>query len=464
MLTRDLLTANQNTAIQFAKNTENCALYLHMGGGKTASGLTVYHDLHDAFECRRMLVVAPLRVARKVWKDELAAWAHLCGLQIATIVGTPAQRVAALKTPANIHTINREMVPWLVSRFLSDTGKPLMKFPWDLVLLDEAQSFKSQSSQRWKAMVRLRKAFYFRILEASGTPAPNGYGDLWSQIFLLDGGKRLGATEEDFQRRWFTPPTGEFAKWIIRPTAKVEIQEAISDIVLAFENKDPPNVNNFVRVSLPREALATYKRMEMEFIAEVKGRTLTAVNAGVLYGKLLQLSNGAVYIGQKIGQTREWLEFHQEKIAALEELLEGIGGKVLVVYHFQHDLQRIQAALERSERNWALLRTDAQFSAWAGGAYDVGVLHPGSAGHGLNDVYKAGAEDLIHFGLTPNLELYQQVNARMKGGHRGKDLNVMYHHIVADFTVDEDYVELLKRKAYDQDDLMLSLARRVKGQ
>lgn len=432
-----------------------------MGYGKTASGLTIYADSRHDMDVRRVLVVAPLRVARKVWADELDAWAHLRGLTIAKIIGTPAQRVAALKTPADIHTINREMVVWLASRFLNDTGKPVMRWPWDLVLLDESQSFNNQGSERWQAMHRLRKAFYFRVLEMSGTPAPNGYGGLWSALYLLDQGKRLGTSEDAFKRRFFSPPTGQFAKWLIRPTAKVEIQTLIKDIVLAFENKDPPNVNNFVRVSLPKEALATYREMEKKYIAEVKGRTLTAVNSAVLDGKLLQLANGAVYTGQKIGQKKEWLEFHGEKIAALEELLEGISGKVVVVYYFQHDLERITAALERSDRNWARLRTDEQFNRWAAGVYDVGVLHPGSAGHGLNDVYKAGAEDLIHFGFTNNLELYQQVNARMKGGHRGKGLEVMYHHIVTDFTRDDDYVQLLKTKAYDQDDLMLSLARRI---
>lgn len=428
-----------------------------MGHGKSCVGLTIFRDSWADFDVRRMLVVAPLRVARKVWADELANWAHLQGLTIAKIIGTPAQRVKALQTPADIHTVNREMVPWLASRFLSDTGKALMLFPWDLVLLDESQSFNNQGSERWQAMYRLRKAFYFRVLEASGTPAPNGYGGLWAPIYLLDQGKRLGTSEEAFKHRFFTPPTGQFAKWNIRPTAKAEIQALIKDIVLAFENKDPPNVNNFIRVTLSREALTTYKRMEREAIAEVKGRTLTAVNAGVLDGKLLQLANGAVYVDKE----HNWVEFHTEKIAALEELLEGINGKVIIVYHFQHDLQRITAALVRSGRNWARLRTDEEFTRWASGAYDTGVLHPGSAGHGLNDVYKAGAEDLIHFGLTNNLELYQQVNARMKGGHRGKNLNVMYHHIVADQTRDDDYVTLLKGKAFDQDDLMISLSQRM---
>lgn len=461
MLTRDLLTSNQSKAIQWGRSHENSALWMPMGHGKTSSGLTIYSDSRNDFDVRRMLVIAPLRVARKVWSDELAVWAHLQGLTIARIIGTPAQRVAAIKTPADIHTINREMVPWLASRFLDSNGKPLMNWPWDLVDLDESQSFNNQESQRWKALVRLRKAFYFRILQQTGTPAPNGYGGLWSAIYLLDQGKRLGTSEDDYKHRYFTPPSGEFAKWILRDTAKEEIQREIGDIVLAFENKDPPNVNNFVRVTLPKEALATYKRMEKHFIAEVKGQRLTAANAGVLDGKLLQLANGAVYLPQVAGQKKEWLEFHGEKIAALEELLEEITGKVLVVYHFQHDLQRIRKVLERSERKSALLRTDAEFSAWAAGAYDTGVLHPASAGHGLNDVYKAGAEDLIHYGLTNNLELYQQVNARMKGGHRGKNLDVMYHHIVADGTRDDDYVKLLKRKAYDQDDLMLSLSRRM---
>lgn len=459
MLSRSQLTDYQRKGVQFGVEHENCALYMPMGFGKSVTGLTIYKDLREAFEARRMLISAPLRVARKVWMDELSTWAHLQGLTIARIVGTPSERVAALKTPADIHTVNRENLDWLVSRFVRD-GKPVMNWPWDLWFLDECQNYAEQSSVRHKAVYTARSAFKTtgipRLIEASGTPVPNGYGKLWGQFRLLDGGERLGKSEEAFKERFFDPPRGEFAKWTLKETAAKEIQELIADITFAIENTEPPLPKNFIRVQLSQDEQATYKRMEREYIAEVKGKTLTAVNAGVLDGKLLQLANGAVYTGEG----REWVEFHRQKVEALEETIDGISGRIILVYYYRHDLERMEAILRRSERVWNRLRSDRDFGEWAEGRYDIGVLHPASAGHGLNDVYKAGARDLIHFGLTNDLELYDQVNARMKGGHRGKDLDVMLHHIVADNTRDDDYVALLKFKAYDQDDLMRSLARR----
>ena len=458
MLTRENLYGYQRHAATFIREHENCALWVDMGLGKTVSGLTAFSDLLHSFDCRRALVVAPLRVASKVWSDEVQTWSHLQGLHVSRIIGTtPAARMKGLRAPADIHTINRENLPWLEAQFIQN-GKQTVRWPWDIVFLDESQSFKSQSSQRWKSISRLRPLFP-RLVELTGTPAPNGYEDLWAQYNLLDG-TRPGSTESAFRDRWFTPPTGQFAKWILRDKGEEEIQAAVADITLSLKAEDyldlPPVVENFVRVQLSWAALNTYKEMERDLIAQVKGKTLTAVNMGVLDGKLLQLANGAVYVDGK-----NWVEFHQEKVAALEELLEGISGKVLVAYAFQHDLTRIEKALERSGRKWALLRTDASFAAWAAGEYDVGVLHPASAGHGLNDVYKAGAEDLIHFGLTNNLELYQQVNARLTGGHRRQGRSVKIHHIIAENTRDTEYVALLRKKAVTQDDLTTSLAVRI---
>lgn len=427
-----------------------------MGLGKTVSALTAFSDLRGSFDARRCLVVAPYRVASKVWSDEVGEWSHLSHLHVARIVGTPKQRMKALRTPADIHTINREQIPWLEAQFIAH-GKQHTKWPWDMVALDESQSFKSQSSERWKSMSRLRRLFPL-LVELTGTAVPNGYGDLWGQIHLLDGGKRLGNTEVSFRDRWFTPPQGQFAKWNLRDSAEKEIQEAVRDIVLALRAEDylelPPVVDNYVRVQLSPAAMRVYKDLSREYIAEARGHTLTAVNAGVLDGKLLQLASGAFYTGEE----RQWQEFHTEKIEALVELIEGIPGKVLVAYAFVHELERIQKALGRCDRSWAVLRTDESFAAWAAGEYEIGVLHPASAGHGLNDVYKSGAEDLIHFGLGPNLEFYQQVNARLTGGHRRMGRNVKIHHIVADGTRDEGYVRLLKSKAATQDDLTRSLA------
>jgi hypothetical protein len=455
MLDRDDLHHYQHRAVEFIKSHDNCALWVGMGLGKSVTTLTAFSDLLAAFDVRRMLVIAPLRVARKVWLDEIHTWAHLKHLSLSVIGGTEKQRVAAMRTPSDIHTINRENTQWLEAQFLTN-GKQIMRWPWDLVVLDESQSFKSQSSKRWKSMRRLRRLFP-RMVQLTGTPSPNGYGDLWSQLYLLDRGERLGITEKAFTERWFDlEGYGQFKTPVLKRGAEPEIQRAVADIVLSLREEDyldlPEVIETFVRVTLPESAMRTYREMAKKYTAEVAGTPLTAVNAGVLDGKLLQLANGAVYIDGE-----EWVEFHTEKLDALEELIEGISGKMLVAYHYRHDLERIQTVLRKGVRPWSILRSDKSFVEWASGNYEIGVLHPASAGHGLNDVYKAGAEDVIHFGLNPSLELYQQVNARLTGGHRRAGKNIRIHHIVADGTRDDHYVGLLQSKAATQDGLQQGL-------
>ena len=464
MLDRKDLLPYQNHSVQFTKDHPNCAKWVDMGLGKTVVECTAFADMQRSFEATRMLVIAPKRVARRVWSDEVKEWKHLNHLSVSRIVGDADECFEALRTKADIHTIGRERVPWLKAQFLDDKGKLKYRWPWDVVVIDESQSFKSQSSQRWKALTSLRP-YFPRLVELSGTPSPNGYGDLWSQFYLLDKGRRLGDSERSFKDRWFTPPVGMFTKWNLSPQGARQIREAIKDMVLSLREEDylqlPPITNNFIRVTLSPAAMRTYKEMEREYIAEVAGKKLTAVNAGVLDGKLLQLANGAVY---HVG--KEWVEFHSAKTEALDETLEAMPGKALIAYGYQHDLARIQKVVAKRAtedgRTWSVLKTDASFDAWAKGEIDWGVLHPASAGHGLNDMYKAGCEDIIHFGLTNNLEWYQQVNARIGGGHRRAGKNIRVHHIVADGTRDQDYMTLLKNKAATQDGLTDSLAVRIR--
>lgn len=463
MLDRSDLYAYQRHAVEFIKAHPSCALWVDMGLGKTVATLTAFADLQDSLQAERMLVIAPKRVARRVWSDEVAEWSHLRGLHVSRIVGSAAQCFDALRTKADIHTIGRERVPWLAAQFL-DGKKLKYRWPWDVVAVDESQSFKSQSSQRWKALASLRP-YIARMVQLSGTPSPNGYGDLWSQFYLLDRGQRLGNSEAAFKERWFTPPVGMFTKWNLSPAGAAQIRDAVKDCVLSLREEDyltlPPITDNFIRVTLSSSALATYREMEREYIAEVAGHKLTAVNAGVLDGKLLQLANGACYTGDR----REWVPFHDAKLEALDETLEALPGKVLIAYTFQHDLARIQGVVEKRSlsegHRWGILRSDASLDSWARGEIDWGIIHPASAGHGLNDMWKAGCSDIIHFGLTNNLEWYAQVNARLTGGHRRTGRNIRVHHIVADGTRDDDYVRLLKHKSLTQDGLMAALAVRL---
>ncbi|MDE2096988.1 MAG: DEAD/DEAH box helicase [Patescibacteria group bacterium] len=461
MLQRKDLHPYQERGATFQKEHKNCAEWIFMGGGKCVTTLTAFADMQDSLDARRMLVIGPKRVARTVWSGEVDAWSHLNHLRVSRIVGDAEQCFCALKQPADIHTLGRDRTAWLHAQFIKD-GKQVVEWPWDVVVLDESQSYASQSSQRFKALASLRMLTRFpRMVQLTGTPMPNGYEKLWSQMWLLDRGKRLGRSERAFRERWFTPPIGIFQQWRIKPGAPREIQERVKDIVYCLREDDylslPPVVDNFIRCTLSPAAMSTYKRMEREFITEVAGKKLTAVNAGVLDGKLLQLANGAVY-----HEGKNWAPFHDAKLEALEETLEGIAGKALICYGFNHDKARVLALLDRcaktEDRTYRLLDSDHDFEDWAAGRIDWGILHPASAGHGLNDVYKAGAEDLIFFGLTNNLELYQQARARVTGGHRRAGRNIRIHHIVADGTRDDAYVALIKKKALDQDNLMASLA------
>lgn len=462
MLQRSDLYAYQRHAVDFIKSKRNAALWAHPGLGKTCSTLTAFEDLRDAGLANKMLVIAPKRVARRVWSDEITQWSHLSHMTTSRIVGDADQCFAALKADANVYTIGRDRMAWLHAQFVTN-GELKVRWPWDVVVCDESQSFSSASSQRFKALADLRvKAKFPRMVQLSGTPMPNGYGKLWSQLWLLDRGKRLGANQTAFRDRWFTPPVGVFSTWRIKPHAPAEIHAQLKDIVLALRETDyldlPPIVDNFIRCEMSEAAQATYKRFEREFIAEVSGKKLTAVNAGVLDGKLLQLSNGACYTGEG----REYVLFHDAKIEALAETLESMNGKkALIAYAFQHDLARIKKALGEQDELWIVLKSDESFEAWARGEYTYGVLHPASCGHGINAIAKADVSDIIHFGMNPNLELFQQVNARLTGGHRRTGRNVVVHYIVTDSTRDDAYVALLKRKALTQDNLMAALAAKV---
>lgn len=458
MLDRSNLYTYQQRAVEFIKTHDACALWVDMGLGKSISTLTAYADLLASFDARRALIVAPLRVARRVWTDEIANWQHVSHLTTSRILGTVKQRWAAIKVPADIHLINRENMRWLESQFINGK-KQVRKFPWDLVVLDESQSFKNQSSHRWKAVRKLRRLAP-RMVQLTGTPSPNGYGDLWGQFYLLDQGQRLGATETAFRDRWFTPDQNQagFTTWHLKEGADVQIQAAVADIVLSMREEDyldlPPVKMNYVRVELPELARKAYRRLARQYITEFGGKTINAVNAGACVGKLIQLANGAVYHDDK----GNWTQVHDAKVEALLELLEGVSGPAIIVYGFRHDKARLSAALAKTGKRWALLDSEQSVTDWNAGKTDYLLLHPASAGHGLN-LQQSGSEALIWFGLTNNREWYDQANARLIGGHRRAGRNVVVHHIVADDTVDDDLIGLLASKGQLEYGLKTALAR-----
>ena len=441
-------------------------LWADVGTGKTVSALTALKELFNRFDIQRVLVVGPRLVAERVWHTEVTEWSHLQGLRVSRVVGTAAQRLKALAVDADIYTISRDNVEWLEALFIrivgaKPDGSPIRaqyrKWPFDTLILDESQSFKAQSSKRTKSIRRLRR-LAARCYLLTGSFLPNGYRDVWSQMYLVDGGKRLGTTEDHFLRRYFSKevndgiPTYELLKG-----AGEEIDRLISDVVLVMRDMQPPVDKNFIRVSLDKSELKTYREMVRNSCLSLNGKEINAINAGVLWGKLLQMANGAVYDAEK-----KWHVLHTKKIEASVEVLESLPRPVIIGYGFVHDVERIQAALERAGISGVgILRTGRSLDDWRAGRIQVGIMHPASAGHGLNDLYVSGAENLIWFGLTPNREFYDQLNGRLTGGHRRTGRKVCIHHIICDQTVDEDGVAMLDFKGEQQLRAQINIARRI---
>lgn len=377
-------------------------------------------------------------------------------------MGTPKQRLAALRSGAALTTINRENVGWLESLFLEKKGtkwRQINRWPWDMIILDESQSFKSQSSYRFKALRRLRK-LCASLCQLTGTPAPNGYDDLWSQLYLLDGGQRLCPSQTEFRERWMKPTGYEGYSWTVRDAScRIEIQQRVSDIVLSMKADEylklPPIIFNKVMTSMTPTQRRIYDRMRREFVTGFNNQEFTAANAAVLQGKLLQLANGAIY---RDGWDRAHEVFHDHKLEALEELLEGLSGPVIVAYSYQSDRKRLSEWLTRKGICWAILSADKDFDRFRAGKVNVGVMHPASAGHGLNDLHLSGSENIIWFGLGPNLEYFQQLNARLTGGHRAMGKNIVIHLILMEDTEDLKILTLLTSKDVTQDDLTRSVS------
>lgn len=465
MLNRSDLTPSQLQTIDHVKSTPRCAAWVPMGHGKTVSALTAFSDLLESFDARRMLVTAPLRVARDVWHAEVEEWAHLRGLTVSRIVGSRSQRLAAYRKPADIHTVNREQLDWLFRGHVEELGpsrfKQVRRWPWDVFTMDEAQSFKNASSNRTLAAHRISTfGLSERIVELTGTPASNGYANLWSQLFILDHGRRLGVSETAFLERWFNPPpVGEY-RWRIKAGAAEEIQALIADIVLSIPDSNPPLPINEVRIQLPAKVLKDYQRFQREALLALQGEIITAANAGAVSNKLLQMASGFVYTEDKRG-----LHLHDEKFGKLADMLDELAfsGPVLIAYNFVEERERIGAFLNRYcsvGQRWSPLKSERHLQEFASGYTDFGIIHPASGGHGLNSLYKSGAKNIVWLGPTPDLELFQQLNARLAGGHRRSD-GVGLHVLLAEGTVDLRYMQMLHDKDMDQTGLVRALVRSV---
>ena len=417
------------------------AVFLEMGLGKSVITLTALFDLIlDQFLIRKVLVIAPLRVARDTWPLEIRKWDHLSGLTYSVVVGNESERRTALMRTADIYIINRENVDWLITK----SGIP---FDFDMVVIDELSSFKSHQAKRFKSLLKARPSVK-RIVGLTGTPSSNGLMDLWAEFRLLDLGQRLGRYISHYRAAYFMPDKRN-AEVIFNykplPGAEDAIYQKISDVTISMKSCDylklPECVTNEVPVVMNDKEIAVYDRFREDMVTKIKDKEIDAANAAVLSGKLLQMANGAVYDEEKVS-----CHIHDRKLDALEDLIEGANGKpVLIAYWYQHDAERIRARFPVRE-----IKTSQDIEDWNAGKISVAIIHPASAGHGLN--LQAGGSTLIWFGLTWSLELYQQTNARL---HRqGQKDTVIIYHIIAKGTIDEDVMKALRKKEKTQDALI----------
>ncbi|MDL2205816.1 DEAD/DEAH box helicase [Eubacteriales bacterium OttesenSCG-928-N13] len=432
----------QRYATEFILLHPQAAVLLDMGLGKSVITLTAIHELIlNRFEVSRVLVIAPLRVARDTWPLEIEKWDHLRGLSYSVAVGTESQRKAALRQPTFIHIINRENVQWLIE-------ESRLPFNYDMIVIDELSSFKSHQSKRFKALMKVRSQVQ-RIVGLTGTPSSNGLMDLWAEFRLLDMGKRLGRFITHYRDEFFLPDKRnqqQIFSYKPKPGAEDEIYRRIADITISMRAVDhlnmPQRLENCVSVTMDAKERLSYDQMQQDLIVRVQGEEIDAVNAAALCGKLCQMANGAAYT-----EGKDIVSIHDHKLDALEDLIEGARGKpLLVAYWFKHDLERIKKRFAVRE-----LKASQDITDWNAGKIPVALIHPASAGHGLN--LQAGGSTLIWFGLTWSLELYQQTNARLWRQGQKSD-TVVVHHIITKDTIDEQIMMALSRKDKTQTALM----------
>lgn len=437
----------QKRAIQMVIDKPKMGLFLSMGLGKTVITLTAIQDLmYDYFEIRKVLVIAPLRVSEDTWSRESEKWDHLKDLRISKILGTAAQRKAAVEDEADIYVINRENVVWLVEN--------CRRWDFDMIVIDELSSFKNPQSKRFRA---LRKVIAKspRVVGLTGTPSPNSLMDLWAQMYLLDRGERLGRTLGAYREEFFQPGARNgyvVYKWDLRQGAQEEIEKRISDLCVSMSAKDyltlPKRIDNVIPIKLSEQELGLYKTLESEQLLHLSEEDdIVALSAAAVVAKLLQIANGRAY-----NTEGEPVDIHRKKLEALQEIIEDTDSPVLVFYSFRHDLEAIREAIPEARE----LGGPKDIKDWNEGRVRILLAHPASVGYGLN--LQDGGHTIVWYGLTWSLELYQQANARLY--RQGQKKPVIIHHLVAEGTVDEQVMKALEAKDMSQAALLAALKER----
>ena len=437
----------QKYAIEFIESHPIAAVILQMGLGKTVCTLTaIEHLMYDTFEVSKVLIVAPLRVAKVTWSDEIDKWDHLSHLTYSVAVGSEKERLSALKKKADLYMINRENLQWLIEK----SGLP---FDYDMVVLDELSSFKSWQSKRFRAFMKVRPKVQ-RVVGLTGTPSSNGLMDLFAEFKCLDMGERLGRFIIQYRNAFFIPDrmNGQVVySYKLRPFAEEEIYRRIGDITISMKALDhlkmPELIENRYPVYMDDGEKQQYESMKKNLILPyLENEAITAANAAALSGKLCQMANGAVYSDE--GSVAH---IHDRKLDALEDIIEAAQGPILLCYWFKHDLERITKKLDELKVEYARISSDGSIRMWNEGKFQVGLIHPASAGHGLN--LQAGGNHIVWFGLTWSLELLEQTNARLwRQGQRAETVVVQY--LVTAGTIDERILDAISKKEQDQNALI----------
>ena len=437
----------QKYATEFIESHPIAAVILQMGLGKTVCTLTaIEHLIYDTFEVSKVLIVAPLRVAKVTWSDEIDKWDHLSHLTYSVAVGSEKERLSALKKKADLYMINRENLQWLIEK----SGLP---FDYDMVVLDELSSFKSWQSKRFRAFMKVRPKVQ-RVVGLTGTPSSNGLMDLFAEFKCLDMGERLGRFITQYRNAFFIPDrmNGQVVySYKLRPFAEEEIYRRIGDITISMKALDhlkmPELIENRYPVYMDDGEKQQYESMKKNLILPyLENEAITAANAAALSGKLCQMANGAVYSDE--GSVAH---IHDRKLDALEDIIEAAQGPILLCYWFKHDLERITKKLDELKVEYVRISSDGSIRMWNEGKFQVGLIHPASAGHGLN--LQAGGNHIVWFGLTWSLELLEQTNARLwRQGQRAETVVVQY--LVTAGTIDERILDAISKKEKDQNALI----------